>query len=440
MEKIAMRVSKKELGLWHATALVVGNMVGAGVFLLPTAVAIYGSVGLLGWVVTTLGAICLSLVFARLSKRYPKTGGPYVYSRRAFGDFIGFQVAWSYWISIWISNSAVSIALVGFLTVLVPALGNHPLYSLITALTFVWALTFVNSWSMRTVGNVQILTTLLKILPLISLCAMGFFCVEKENFFPFLREGTSLFQGIAGAAALTLFAFMGLESATIPADNIKDPLTTIPKATILGTCVTALLYVGSTAAVIGILGVEATAKDPAAFATASGVALGPWALPLVAMCAAISSFGGLNGWILMQGQIALAASQDGLFPKIFSRVSSKGLPVAGLVISGCLISTLLFLNYEAGLAEQLRFVVTLTTFAVLLPYLFSSAADLYFLLKERRTGSAFVPVRSLVITTLALLYAFGTFAGAGADIVFFGSFLAFGGIPIYVWMKSQKKS
>ena len=435
-----MRGSKKELGVWHATALVVGNMVGAGVFLLPTTVAIYGSVGLLGWVVTTLGAVCLSLVFARLSKRYPKTGGPYVYSRRAFGDFVGFQVAWSYWISIWISNSAVSIALVGFLTALVPALGSHPVYPLMTALAFVWGLTFVNSWSLRTVGNVQILTTLLKILPLLALCTMGFFCVEKEHFFPFLRGETTLFQGVAGAAALTLFAFMGLESATIPADNIKDPLKTIPKATILGTCVTALLYVGSTAAVIGILGVEATAKDPAAFATASGVALGAWALPLVAMCAAISSFGGLNGWILMQGQIALAASKDGLFPKVFSRVSSKGLPVAGLLISACLISTLLFLNYEAGLAEQLRFVVTLTTFAVLLPYLFSSAADLYFLLNERRTGSARVPVRSLVVTALALIYAFATFAGAGADIVFFGSFLVFGGIPIYVWMKSQKKS
>lgn len=428
---------KKELGLLQASALVVGNMVGAGVFLLPTAVAVFGSVGLLGWGLTTVGAIFLSLVFARLSKRHPQTGGPYVYARAAFGDFVGFQVGWSYWISIWVSNSAVTIALVGFLAALFPVLDTHPLYSLGASLAFVWGLTFVNCVSLRTVGEIQVFTTLLKLLPLIALCTIGFLEVETVNFTPFLREDTTFLQGLSGAAALTLFSFMGLESATVPAERIKDPERTIPLATVLGTCVTALLYIGSTAAVIGILGVEATAQDPAAFATASGKALGSWALPLVAITAAVSSFGGLNGWILLQGQIAMATANDGLFPSFFAKMSSKGLPVVGLVISGALVSILLFLNYETGLAEQLRFLVTLTTFAVLLPYLYASAAELYFQLKERHCTPVKYPVRSLVVTVLALVYAFTTFAGAGADVVFFGTFLVFSGIPVYVWMKSR---
>lgn len=432
-----MERQKKELGLVQASALVVGNMVGAGVFLLPTTIAVFGSVGLLGWGLTTLGAIFLSLVFARLSKRYPQTGGPYVYARAAFGDFVGFQVGWSYWISIWVSNSAVTIALVSFLSALFPVLDSHPLYSLGTALFFVWGLTFVNCVSLRTVGDIQVLTTLLKILPLVALCIVGFLEVEVSNFTPFLRENTTFLQGLSGAAALTLFSFMGLESATVPAERIKDPERTIPLATILGTCLTAILYIGSAAAVIGILGVEATAADPAAFATASGKALGPWALPLVAITAAISSFGGLNGWILLQGQIAMATANDGLFPQFFAKMSSKGLPVVGLLISATFVSVLLYLNYETGLAQQLRFLVTLTTFAVLLPYLYASAAELYFHLKERHCTPGKYPVRHLVVTVLALTYAFTTFAGAGEEIVYFGTFLIFSGIPVYVWMKTR---
>ena len=428
----------KELGFLHATALVIGNMVGAGIFLLPSTVAVYGSIGLVGWGVTTVGALCLSMVFAKLSERYPKTGGPYVYSRKAFGDFVGFQVAWSYWVSIWVSNSAVVIALVGFLTALFPGLGAHPLYALATALSFIWGLTFLNMRSMRTVGDVQILTTFLKILPLLIMCAVGFFHVKLAHFSPLLTPGTGIFQGLSGAAAVTLFTFMGLESATIPAENIKAASKTIPRATMLGTFITALLYIGSSAAVMGILSIPTTAADPAAFASASGVALGPWALTAVAVCGAIASFGGLNGWILLLGQIPLAAARDHLFPEIFARVSKRGLPVVGLFISSSLVSILLFLNYEAGLTEQLRFLVTLTTFAVLLPYFYSSAAELFFLLRDYHRGTAPLVVKHVMVTCLALLYSFGTIAGAGEEIVFFGSFLVMGGIPVYVWMKSRK--
>lgn len=159
-------------------------MVGAGIFLLTVhgrSLRIHWSCGM---GVTTLGALCLSMVFAKLSQRYPKTGGPYVYSRKAFGDFVGFHGV-ELLISIWVSNSAVVIALVGFLTALFPALWAHPLYSLGTALAFIWGLTFVNMRSIRTVGDVQILTTFLKVLPLIVMCAVGFFHVKFENFHRF---------------------------------------------------------------------------------------------------------------------------------------------------------------------------------------------------------------------------------------------------------------
>tara|TARA_A100000171_G_C2138905_1_gene152887 strand:- start:2297 stop:3544 length:1248 start_codon:yes stop_codon:yes gene_type:complete len=415
-------------------------MVGAGIFVLPTAIAAYGSIGLLGWGVTALGALCLALVFASLSKRYPQTGGPYAYSREAFGDFIGFQMAWSYWLSIVVSNSAVTIAFVGFVASFIPAFSGSPLLQLSLALGTFWGLTVLNSMSVRTVGNLQVLTTALKILPLIVLSVVGIFYVKWDHFSPFILGEVSWFDGLSAAAALTLFGFMGLESATIPAERIKNPARTIPRATILGTILTALVYVWVTTIVVGLLGVEKTAEDPAAFATASGIALGDWAIPVIAIAAAISSFGGLNGWILLQGQIPMAAARDGLFPKVFMKTSSKGIPVLGLIVSGVFVSFLLLMNYEAGLAEQLRFVVNLTAFAVLLPYLYSSAAEILFLLKNKKIKPGLSYVRPLFISILALVYSFGALFGSGQDIVYFGLFLVLGGIPIYLWLKSQKMS
>lgn len=430
---------QKELGLVHATSLVIGNMVGAGIFVLPTAIAAYGSIGLLGWGVTACGALCLALVFASLSRRYPKTGGPYAYSRRAFGDFVGFQMAWSYWLSIVVSNSAVSIAFVGFVSALVPGLDGNPLASLLLALGTYWGLTFVNAVSVKSVGDLQVVTTLLKVLPLLALSVMGIFGLQWDHFNPVLRGDTSWFEGISGAAALTLFGFMGLESATVPAERVKNPTTTIPRATLLGTLLTALVYTWVTTVVVGLLGVERTAHDPAAFATASGLALGAWAIPAVSLAAAISSFGGINGWILMQGQIPMAAARDGLFPKIFMKTSSKGIPVLGLLVSGCFVSALLIMNYQAGLAEQLRFVVNLTAFAVLLPYLYSSAAEILFLLRDKANKPGLAFAKPLMITSLALLYAFGALFGSGQEIVYFGLFLVLGGLPVYLWLKGQQK-
>lgn len=412
-------------------------MIGAGIFVLPTAVAAYGSIGLLGWGVTSVGALCLALVFARLSRRYPKTGGPYAYSRKAFGDFIGFQMAWSYWISILVSNTAVTIAFVGFATSLFPGMANDSLSHLGLALITFWGLTILNAVSIRTVSNIQIISTLLKVIPLLCVSLFGLFYLDGSHFSPFLRGETSWFEGLSGAAALTLFGFMGLESATIPAERIKDPTKTIPRATVLGTLLTALIYVWVTVVVIGLLGVDKAASDSAAFATASGLALGPWAVTFVALAAAVSSFGGINGWILLQGQIPMAAARDGLFPKIFMKTSAKGIPVAGLILSGCFVTVLLLMNYQAGLVDQLRFVVNLTTFAVLLPYLYSSAAELLFLLKEGRKDPQRSIARPLVVTVLALGYAFGTLFGSGQEIVYFGLFLVLGGIPFYVWLKRE---
>ena len=211
---------KRSLGLWMATALVVGNMVGSGVFLLPSSLAGVGSISLLGWLLTGTGAILLALVFANLGRRYPRTGGPYAYARRAFGDFVGFQTAWGYWIAAWVGNAAIATAFVGYLAVFAPSVASNHLVGALVALAIIWALTLVNIVGVREGGAVQVVTTVLKFVPLLAIGLIGLFFMKSSYFHPFVAGDGGSLHGITTAAALTLWAFIGLESSTVPAEEV----------------------------------------------------------------------------------------------------------------------------------------------------------------------------------------------------------------------------
>src|SRR5437870_1500577 len=232
---------KRELGLWMATALVIGNMVGSGIFLLPSTLAGQaGPVSIIAWGFTGLGAMLLALVFARLGRAYPKTGGPYVYVHKAFGDFMGFWTAWSYWINAWVGNAAIAIAFAGYLVVFWPDASTYWVATLL-AIALVWLLTFANIVGVREAGWIQLVTTVVKFVPLLLIGVVGLFFMHGSNFTPFtLSHGFD--WGISSAALLTLWAFIGLESATVPAEEVKDPERTIPRATMIGTAATTVVY------------------------------------------------------------------------------------------------------------------------------------------------------------------------------------------------------
>ena len=243
---------KRTMGLTMATALVVGNMVGSGVFLLPASLAsVAGPVSIIGWVFTGIGAMLLALVFARLGRTFPRTGGPYAYSRRAFGDFIGFQTAWGYWIAAWAGNAAIAVAFVGYLAVFWGDLGSNNLLAALVGIAVIWLLTFVNIAGARETGAVQVVTTVLKFVPLAIIGVVGLFFIDGDNLTPFAPEGT--WSAISAAAPLTLWAFIGLESATVAAGEVKDPERTIPRATIIGTLAATLVYILTTVAVMGVV-------------------------------------------------------------------------------------------------------------------------------------------------------------------------------------------
>ena len=365
----------------------------------------------------------------------PKTGGPYVYIRHGFGDFAGFLVAWGYWISIFAGNAAIAVAFVGYLAVFWPALVDNSALAATTAVASIWLLIWVNARGVKEAGFVQLVTTVLKLVPLVVIGTIGLLYFDVNNFTPLNASDQSPFSAITAAAALTLWAFLGLESATVPAENVKDPERTIPRATLVGTVLSAVVYVLGTVAVMGVIPPASLASSTAPFADAASAMWGDWARYAVAGGAAISCFGALNGWILLSGQIPLATARDALFPAKFGGLSRRATPVFGLLVSGLLTTILMAMNYTKGLVEQFTFIILLSTLTALFLYTLSTMAELMILIKSGERLGARALLKVSVLSGLAFIYSLWAIAGAGQEIVYWGFLLILAGIPIYVWQK-----
>jgi basic amino acid/polyamine antiporter, APA family len=420
-----------------AVALVMGNMIGSGIFLLPASLASYRGLALVGWLVSMVGALLLATVFARLSRLDPAAGGPYAYTRRAFGDLAGFLVAWGYWISMWTGLGALAVALVGYLTPFFPLFSQRPSAAALAAIGAVWLLVGVNVAGVRTAGWMQMVTTLLKLVPLAVVGVFGVLHFDPSHFAIAQSDARALATAVPEVAALTLWAFLGLESATVPAGSISDPDKTIPRATLVGTALAAIVYILSTVGVMSVLAPAELGTSAAPFADAARVMGGGWAAKAVAAGAAVSCFGALNGWTLLVGQLPLAVARDGLFPRIFGRLSARETPVAALIIAGMLTTILVCLNYTRGLVELFTFFILLATLNTLVPYVFSSLA--VFLLRDgaRRTP---LSTGGALAAALAFLYSLWAMGGAGQETVYWGFLLLIAGLPVYVFMARAARS
>ncbi|MCM2313965.1 MAG: amino acid permease [Thermoanaerobaculia bacterium] len=415
------------------TALVVGNMIGSGVFLLPSSLARYGALSIVAWLFTAVGSVLLALVFARLATMVSGAGGPYTYSRAAFGDFVGFLVGWGYWLSIWASNAAIATAFTGYLTVFWGAPGKSNAVAAAVTIVLIWTLTAVNVAGVRLAGGVQLVTTVLKVLPLLVVAAIGLARLQPSQFTPFNPSGEPLLAAIAAAAALTLWAFLGLESATVPSDDVESPERTIPRATVVGTLFAAAVYIASSTAVLGVIPRDVLATSTAPFADAARLLLGDWAAYLIAAGAVVSTLGALNGWILMQGQMPAAAARDGLAPPAFGRLSKNGTPALALVSTSVIVTVIVLMNYTRGLVAMFTFLILLATLMTLVPYVFSSMALL--VLARERSAAKRIPAGVLILGGLAFAYSLWAVGGAGKDAVYWGMILLLGSVPVYVVMR-----
>ena len=429
-----MTKQNQKIGLLAATSLVVGNIIGAGIFVLPASLAKFGSISIVGWLFTATGALILAKIFSNFSKKLKgKSGGPYIYSKVVFGDFIGFLVAWGYWISCWVNNAAIAVAIVSALSFFFPELVTNPFYATLTGLSFIWFFTFTSSKGIKSSGNIQILTTIAKLIPLVLIILFGFFIFDLEIFPEFNLTDQNDFEILPIVAVMTLYAFLGLECASIPAENIKNPEKTIPKATMAGTLISTLIYILSTIVLFGIIPAENLINSPAPFAEAGEIIGGKYFGFLISAGAAISAIGALNGWILITSYMPMTMANDRLFPKVFAKKNKKGFPYLSLLLGSILTSFVMTMNYTDGLVDRFEFLILLTTLSTLIPYFFVSVSYILFHVEKRlfKINS----FRSVILGLFGSLYSLWAIFGSGIDSIVYGTILLILGIPIYLILK-----
>ncbi|MEV6028274.1 amino acid permease [Streptomyces sp. NPDC052036] len=428
----------RRFGLPVATALVMGNIIGGGIFLLPASVAPYGTVSLIAFGVLTVGAIALALVFGRLAERDPRTGGPYVYAREAFGDFAGFLAAWAYWITTWVSNAALAVAAVGYLDVLVPV-NDHRWSACLAALALQWLPALANFAGTRYVGAVQLVSTVLKFVPLLLVAVGGLFFFDPHNLGPFQASGGSAVGAVSAAAAVLLFSYLGVESAAVSAGEVKNARRNVGRATVIGTTGAALVYLLGTLSVFGTVAHDRLVHSTAPFSDAVNAMFGgSWGGWAVALAALVSMTGCLNGWTLLSAQTPYAAAQDGLFPAAFAR-RRRGVPTVGVAVTVVLASLLTISTYTSGAGRVFETLVLVTTFTATVPYLLATAAQLFHLVSGRREQVDRVRLtRDAAVASVAAAFTLWLVAGAGYAAVYQGVLFLFAGIIVYAVMAARR--
>ncbi|WP_298633571.1 amino acid permease [uncultured Umboniibacter sp.] len=423
----------KSVGVWRSWALVVGTMVGSGVFLLPAVLAPYGANSLWGWMFAGTGTLFIALSLASLASRYPKVGGPYAFTREAFGPFVGFLIAFGYWISLWSGVSAVAIAFAGYTDTLMG--GNlGAVGQLAVALGIIAILCFVNCRGVESASVVQLVTTLLKLVPLVLVGFVGFSAGDWEAVEPLNPDNQSSVAMLSSMALLIMWAFIGVESATIPAEDTVNPQRTIPIALVVGTLTATAVYILATYGVQLLIPAEQLAVSTSPFTDAALILFGPIGAWLIGLGALVAIAGALNALILFSGQMTLALAKDGIFPKSFASLNQRGVPTTGLLTASVLAAVFVAMNYSDDLVSAFTWIIKLSTLMVILPYAVCALADLVL---QRRNGTM-KPLKVLV-AVLALAYAIFAVVGSGAETVYLGALLLLAGMPLYFALKFGKQ-
>ena len=412
----------------ESITLVIGNMIGAGIFMLPISLSEYGSISIFGWIISGLIAIVLAKIFKKLSKKYPGESGPFTYTNIFFGEFIAFVVVWGYWVSILLLNASLAIAVTSYSTVFIPELANQ-YYNISFSIFIIFIISIIGYKGIRGIGNFQFYTTVIKIIPLILTVIIGFLFFNIENFFPLNISTETDFKAITISTTLTFFAFLGIESATVPEDKIKNPIENVSKATSYGVGFTFILYILSTIALIGILSPEQIQDSNAPFADAGGVIFGDYARYIMAFFAIVSALGCLNGWTLLQIELPKNLSKNNLFPEVFSKENSNKVPISGLIISNIIVVGLISMNYSKDLSNIFTYLILTSTFCTLILYLLLTIGEIVLIFKNKKY------LRTNFISIPVFLFLIWMIIGVGYDSILLGLLLLSISIPIYFYQK-----
>jgi APA family basic amino acid/polyamine antiporter len=422
--------SERQLGLVMAITLVVGNMIGAGIFLLPAVLAPFGHNAIYGWLVTIAGSMFLAATLALLAARIE--GGPFVYVEQAFGAEISFLVMWSYLVSLWTANATLGIAAVSNFSHIVPALGA-PVVAPAAAVAIVWVLTLVNATGARNAGLLQAATTFLKALPLIAVVLVAAVYLGR-GVAPAEEAALPISGGsIAAVAALAMFSMLGFESATVSCDKVKNPQRNIPIASVAGAAISGLIYIAATWAVLYLLPGTLAAASPSPFADAVEPLVGSVAGSAVALFAAISALGALNGWVLCSGEVPLKLARDNAFPAWFGKTTGRGTPVRAQVLAAIVATVLIGMNYSRSMTGIFALLTLISVMSTLVLYTGSTAGALVMLARRKLQGAVLG-----ICAAVGLVFSLWTYWGAGLEATLWGVALLASGIPVWLLVRRSR--
>ena len=422
-----------------AVALVVGNMVGTSMYTLPASLAAaVGPLGIGAWILTAIGYFGVAVVYANLGARYPRTGGPYVFAREAFGDFAGFLSVWLYWISALIGNAGIVTGVIAYTEGFLPILASNHLLRFGVAQLLLWTFCAVNIVGVKHSSRVQITIMVINLGGLFVLLGLSMHSFNPANLHPFAPKG---WASLATGTALICWAYSGVETATVPAEEMQVPARTIWRGTMIGYVIGTIVFLLAAVTVAGVLPNDQIASSARPLAMVVDRAVGPFGGWAISVCAIIAGLGTLNGWVLVSGRAPVSAAQDGLFFRRMATLHPKFCtPVFSLVTGTAIASAMLFMMLNNTLLETFNFIVLLAVWATLVPHLITAAAELALV---RRDSDRYTPAerrRSHVIAPLAFGAMMYFVYGAGADVGRWGFLLMAAGILAYVLMKSNRSS
>ena len=363
------QTENRPFGIWTATALVVGGMIGAGIFVQPAQLAPYGWTGAIAWLFAIPAAMLLAYVLSKLTAAHPGATGIVEIVGDALGPLPGVLVGWSYWVGIVSANAIIALTAVRYLAEFIPGLTASPLATALGATTLVWALTALNLGGARGAGRFQVVTTLLKLLPLVAvvLILIGLAFADGASFTRHPQAPFATSQ-LTTAVTLAFFPMVGFESASLAAERVRDPARNVMRATLWGAALTGVLYVIISNGIVFAMPPTEVAASDAPIALFVAQFWGTGASLVVAAFAAISAIGCLNGWVLMQGEVPLGMARAGLLPKFLARTSGRDVPTLAVLVSSVLASVLILSGAMPGLTGMLTFMLQLTTAATVWLY------------------------------------------------------------------------
>ena len=414
---MAAAEQKQSIGLLMTSAIVVGTMIGAVIFLLPVSLEPLGVNAVIGWIVSAIGALCIAFALSRLVRA--EGGGIQSYVEAVFGPTAGFVVTWAFWVSTWTSMAALAIAAAAALSRIFPAFSDSWSIAMVGIATTL-AIMGVNARGIRAASGFALVTVAIRVLPLLAVIAVVITRQIKAQPLAPLAQVPVTTDHIATAVALTMFAMLGFEAATAPVGKVSNPTRTIPLALLSGTAVVGLIYLFSSTAVSLILSPEATATSLAPYADALKANWGEAAVQFAALGIAIAAIGCLNSNLLCAGELGYSMALRGDLPATLARTSRSNTPVASQLLAAGLTILLVLLNTSKSTAELFTFMILLATSSTIVLYAVGALAAL-------RTRQ---PPLAKIVIAASILFSLFVFYGAGAEANLWGVVLLAIGLAV----------